>query len=271
MNNAAGSLRRAGVWFGALALATCAWGQGCPPGVYQYGPATWDLEIEQIVVDHYGLGGPLTPTAEDYERAERDVGLIRLAIPGLETHVGQWEHRVLLVETDSLTTIPNLTCTNTHFQAQMMPAGFGQWWIVEFPRGMNILAVGEVYAALPEVLHAEPNALGGTSCTTFDTWSYGPRANGTWLWTILDSDACGPGIGACCTTLWAVEVSSRGTVHVLCIPPDCNGDGHLTIHDFGCFQSRYAAGDPWADCNKDGSLTVADFGCYQTKWVGGCS
>ena len=52
--------------------------------------------------------------------------------------------------------------------------------------------------------------------------------------------------------------------------PDCNGDGALTVADFGCFQTKFVAGDPYADCNADGVLTVADFGCFQTEFVAGC-
>ena len=52
--------------------------------------------------------------------------------------------------------------------------------------------------------------------------------------------------------------------------PDCNGDGLLTAADFGCFQTKFVAGDPYADCNGDGQRTVADFGCCQTRFVAGC-
>ena len=52
--------------------------------------------------------------------------------------------------------------------------------------------------------------------------------------------------------------------------PDCNADGGLTVADFGCFQTRFVAGDPYADCNASGSITVADFGCFQTRFVAGC-
>ncbi len=52
--------------------------------------------------------------------------------------------------------------------------------------------------------------------------------------------------------------------------PDCNGVGGLTIADFGCFQTKFVAGDPYADCNGLGGLTIADFGCFQTKFVAGC-
>jgi hypothetical protein len=52
--------------------------------------------------------------------------------------------------------------------------------------------------------------------------------------------------------------------------PDCNGVGGLTIADFGCFQTKFVAGDPYADCNGVGGLTIADFGCFQTGFVAGC-
>jgi hypothetical protein len=52
--------------------------------------------------------------------------------------------------------------------------------------------------------------------------------------------------------------------------PDCNQDALLTVADFGCFQTKFVAGDPYADCNQSGTLTVADFGCFQTRFVAGC-
>jgi uncharacterized membrane protein len=51
---------------------------------------------------------------------------------------------------------------------------------------------------------------------------------------------------------------------------DCNGDGALGLADFGCFQTKFALGDPYADCNGDGVLGLADFGCFQTKFAFGC-
>jgi hypothetical protein len=47
----------------------------------------------------------------------------------------------------------------------------------------------------------------------------------------------------------------------------------LTVNDFICFQSRFAAGDPYANC--DGSttspaLTVNDFICFQAAFASGC-
>ncbi len=51
---------------------------------------------------------------------------------------------------------------------------------------------------------------------------------------------------------------------------DCDGDGVLSLADFGCFQARFLRADPWADCNLDARLSVADFGCFQTAFVLGC-
>ncbi len=60
----------------------------------------------------------------------------------------------------------------------------------------------------------------------------------------------------------------------VCIPTacyaNCDGVNGLTIADFGCFQTKFVAGDPYADCTQTGGLTVADFGCFQTKFVAGC-
>ncbi len=51
---------------------------------------------------------------------------------------------------------------------------------------------------------------------------------------------------------------------------DCTGEGSLTIADFGCFQSKFAAGDPYADCNGSATLTITDFACFQSAFAAGC-
>jgi hypothetical protein len=51
---------------------------------------------------------------------------------------------------------------------------------------------------------------------------------------------------------------------------DCNNSGNLTIADFSCFQTAFAAGQPYADCNTSGTLTIADFACFQTAFAQGC-
>ncbi|MEX2219364.1 MAG: GC-type dockerin domain-anchored protein [Phycisphaerales bacterium] len=58
--------------------------------------------------------------------------------------------------------------------------------------------------------------------------------------------------------------------------PNCDGSTQapvLNVSDFGCFLTRYAAGEPYANC--DGStqppvLNVQDFGCFLTRYAAGC-
>jgi hypothetical protein len=48
----------------------------------------------------------------------------------------------------------------------------------------------------------------------------------------------------------------------------------LNINDFICFQSRFAAGDPYANCDFSTAppiLNVNDFLCFQAKFAAGCS
>jgi hypothetical protein len=64
---------------------------------------------------------------------------------------------------------------------------------------------------------------------------------------------------------------------VLSVVPDCyaNCDGSsqppvLNVNDFVCFQSRFAANDPYADCDRNQSLNVNDFVCFQGAFAAGC-
>ncbi|MFM9995667.1 MAG: hypothetical protein ACKVU4_07690 [Phycisphaerales bacterium] len=82
-------------------------------------------------------------------------------------------------------------------------------------------------------------------------------------------------LGAVCwdadNNLW-ISALSEGCAVLLADQcyADCNADGTLTVADFGCFQTKFVAGDPYADCNADSQLTVADFGCFQTGFALGC-
>ncbi len=69
-----------------------------------------------------------------------------------------------------------------------------------------------------------------------------------------------------------VQGTSNGATLTVtgCCYPDCNASGTLTIADFGCFQSQFAAQDPYADCNASGTFTIADFGCFQSRFAAGC-
>ncbi|MEX2217267.1 MAG: hypothetical protein WD749_00780 [Phycisphaerales bacterium] len=63
-------------------------------------------------------------------------------------------------------------------------------------------------------------------------------------------------------------------------PPSCyaNCDNStqapvLNVADFGCFLTRYAAGEAYANCDESTQapvLNVADFGCFLTRYAAGC-
>jgi photosystem II stability/assembly factor-like uncharacterized protein len=44
----------------------------------------------------------------------------------------------------------------------------------------------------------------------------------------------------------------------------------LNVNDFVCFQSRFAAADPYADCDQNSTLNVNDFVCFQAAFAAGC-
>jgi len=78
----------------------------------------------------------------------------------------------------------------------------------------------------------------------------------------------------------AYTIALQGSCFVSTGPacyPNCDGSSVppiLNVSDFICFQTKYAAGDPYANC--DGSTTppilnVSDFICFQTKYAAGCS
>jgi probable HAF family extracellular repeat protein len=64
------------------------------------------------------------------------------------------------------------------------------------------------------------------------------------------------------------------------IPAFCyaNCDGStwppiLTVNDFTCFQTRFAAGDAYADCDQSSApplINIADFICFQQHFAAGC-
>jgi hypothetical protein len=58
--------------------------------------------------------------------------------------------------------------------------------------------------------------------------------------------------------------------------PNCDGSSTapaLTVADFTCFLTKFAAGDPYANCDNSSVppvLNIADFSCFLSKFVAGC-
>jgi probable HAF family extracellular repeat protein len=93
------------------------------------------------------------------------------------------------------------------------------------------------------------------------------------------------------TLMWATKVNDQGWIvgygqggggmyksfvlRPLAAPCYANCDAStsspvLNVNDFVCFQSRFAAGEPYADCDQNGTLNVNDFVCFQGRFAGGC-
>jgi hypothetical protein len=76
------------------------------------------------------------------------------------------------------------------------------------------------------------------------------------------------------STFNGVDVAG-GTVTPSCYP-NCDGSTTppiLNVADFGCFLTKFAAGDPYANCDNSTVPpvhNVADFGCFLTKFAAGC-
>jgi hypothetical protein len=130
-------------------------------------------------------------------------------------------------------------------------------------------------------------AIGGVQAWSLARWDgrewHGLGAGvpgAVWALAVHDSDGSGPeppglycggrfatagGVGTNAIARWGCPLTP--VCYANC---DGSADPVLTIEDFGCFHTRFVAGDPYADCSVDGVLTVADFGCFQTKFVAGC-
>jgi uncharacterized membrane protein len=69
-------------------------------------------------------------------------------------------------------------------------------------------------------------------------------------------------------------------VYIATVPgfcyPNCDGSTGspaLNINDFICFQTKLAAGEPFANCDgssRSPALNINDFICFQTKFAAGC-
>jgi photosystem II stability/assembly factor-like uncharacterized protein len=89
-------------------------------------------------------------------------------------------------------------------------------------------------------------------------------------------------IQAVATTLCFANLFAAGASHVwrrridICCYANCdfsNIPPTLNVADFGCFLSKFAAGDPYANCDESTTppiLNVADFSCFLQKFAAGC-
>ena len=124
----------------------------------------------------------------------------------------------------------------------------------------------------PAGAHSNWSVAGGntdTKNTVENVWIFQPAA-GNWKVEVIATEVVQDGNPETPVVDVDYGLVVLGGVEDSDCYPDCNGDGQLTVADFGCFQTEFVAGNMYADCNADGQLTAADFGCFQTSFVTGC-
>lgn len=88
-------------------------------------------------------------------------------------------------------------------------------------------------------------------------------------WTEADFTAFGGcGIIQFSVTVNTVEVGPSNAIAVR--SPDMNGDGLVSLVDFGWFATDYLGSDPCSDYNYDGNVDLVDFGHFAVHFMHGC-
>ncbi|MBC7835278.1 MAG: hypothetical protein H7Y88_09295 [Phycisphaerales bacterium] len=242
-----------------------AFAQDCPPELFDYG-SFQNPETVLIVLDHYGAAGPLLPLPADYDRADRDIGLIRAAVPFLAGfgHSDPWERDLLIVRASGRLS-SEAVCSNVYYQAEV--SGGPEWYFCELPGYLNLPALASMYESLPGVLSAGPNHFGcAGSCGCRSSWVYEPRETGTWRWRVIyNTSECCWG----CSQNLTYDVTEAGDVLIVCAG-DWTGDGTITSLDITLFLFGWSidvsSGYIFADFNGSGATTSADITAFLAAW-----
>ncbi len=183
------------------------------PCLFDYGPPLANPEAEQIALEMLGAGGPLLVLPEQYERIDRDLGRIRQFEPALaaETDSPAWLPNHLIVKVLIGPPLDEYQCLNTYYQvideSFLFSSGGGDWYVLTFAGNLNAAALAGIYAALPEIEFADPDALIGGQ----NFWVPTDQGGGVWRWNVDDGfldcfDGCD------CHRLYVFETDAAGNV-----------------------------------------------------------
>lgn len=211
-----------------LTLLLAAWG---PMPVFDYGPPMPNAEAAQIALEMLGPDGPLLPSAEEYQRVERDLALIRAFEPSLvdALHSPQWNCDELVVGAYGGFSGPGTTqyqCLTQFFQADVDPwppcFGVVYWHSVILPAKLNVKALAQIFEAHGSVVAICPLGLGsaggGPVCGacwypligTLNNWHASAGSGGVWRWTVRHGNFCvGP------QEVWSFTTDEEGRVTLM--------------------------------------------------------
>jgi len=294
--------------FGALATRGLMWNAGVPTSLGNFAPRaissagvlagfTTVLDLDQFQVDHAAswVGGTMTDLgtlggANSYAAGINEYG----QVVGWSATTGDTAIRAVLWQGG----VPRDLGT--------LGGATSQAYAISNNRG--IVGVADTASGQPHAFFMSVDAAGTVTSrldlgTLTGGFSYayglnnaadvvGTSGSRAFLWhagTMIDLNTRVPsGTGWVLERAWSIN--SRGQIvgtglyngfaRGFLLTPAChaNCDGSsvqpvLNVSDFICFQTRYAAGDPYANC--DGStippiLNVSDFICFQQKYASGC-
>lgn len=208
-----------------LALLLAEWGQ---TPVFDFGPPMPNEEAAQIALEMLGPGGPLLPSAEDYQRVERDLALIRAFEPALvgAAHGPLWSPTQLHVYRDAEADQTEFQCMVRHYLAveevHPAPPCLELRHTLAFPHKLNVEALADTFATDENNFVVICRFGLGTSGSTFCSvcpysWSAGfgglngwhpvAGADGVWQWTVRKGNHCmGP------QEVWMFDTDAEGTV-----------------------------------------------------------
>jgi hypothetical protein len=192
-----------------LVQVILAWG----PCLFDFGPQYPNTEAHQIGLEMLGANGPLTLSQAQYDRIDRDLGLIRAAYPALvgQTHTMAWAPNQMIVGLIEGADTTAFDCLNTFYQVSeidpLFTSGGIEWVVVTVGDKVNVPALGAIYTETPEVQFVDPNGLIGGQ----NFWVPTDMGNGTWRWNIDDGfhdcfDGCD------CHRVYTIDVDAKGVV-----------------------------------------------------------
>jgi hypothetical protein len=182
------------------------------PCLFEYQSPPASLEAWHISLEMLGPDGPLLPPQDIYDRVDRDLDLIRKAVPHLEDkiHVQAWMTNQIIASYPESEPAENVDCLITYYQGEVTNVFFGHMHVIQFAGEANMEAMSTQFAELPETAWAQPDHLLGGD----NFWIPTDLGDGLWHWWIDNGwhdcfDGCD------CHIVYDIHVDADGNVEVI--------------------------------------------------------
>ncbi len=180
--------------------------------IFAYPTPPANTEAWQIALEMLGTTGGLVPTQAIVDRVETDLALIRKAEPSLasQQHTMAWAPNQIIASYPADGENPNVDCLLAAYGGQVVNIFFGSMHVIQFPGHVNMAAMAQLFANLPETAWAEPDGLVGGQNFYVPT----NLGGGEWHWWIDDGwhdcfDGCD------CHIYYEFKTDAEGNVTLL--------------------------------------------------------